>query len=664
MELVSLQPRILILTVLIFCGQIFNSPCQEVDSLNGWGIEGLISTEHVREFSPAEYLQLLKTSDVRWVRERSFGGIDPESSIPYDTNIRRIWREQKSKGFDVVAFYSTFSELPTHHPWDKTSVDLLKLYEEATIVGEFVTEPSAWETFNEPDAFFLSDPPDRAAAAQKAIYLGLIDGAKRRNAEPIVLMGGLAHAPTPWLRRAAENGYFEYTDGLNIHFYGHARDFQNFVRVHRAFASSVVKDRTLPIWITECGMDAVPVGDPRNAAARKLQEEFTLETAQVAIDEGVAVFMPFMFIAQNGGGHEMVTSPTDTFPAWDAYRDFTKTRKLENPPFAARPRNPNRLILQWLPDYSTCTPHKVGGIYWSDYGNSRVSGKVIIYNLSPESVKGQFEVSSAKPIASSLVGDHKSGEVIEIERNGQVSIPVEFDVPESEYFESAVAVAFRPTNSESSSHQKSTATFEIGSRPTSQVLPKRYAIHGVFPMIEGNVDYEPLWPDYPNKVTSESAPWVGLNGIKIEPIAASATQSTSLDAGWLFSFTPDRELAAQKTAPPVAITKVDGLPAVKNGFLRIRTEPDFGGRGSFRVDLVDQDGQRFTIAENFGKNRFNPTPGELLLSYEDLHLYAWGRVINPMQFDPSQIREIQLRFHLMPGARPMQVKIDVVGSED
>jgi hypothetical protein len=146
-----------------------------------------------------------------------------------------------------------------------------------------------------------------------------------------------------------------------------------------------------------------------------------------------------------------------------------------------------------------------------------------------------------------------------------------------------------------------------------------------------------------------------LNDVKIS--GSQAAGSDGLGETWSF------QLADKQTDPrfpPMAVTKVNGLPAVANGFFRIRAPAGEILKNSIRLDLVDKHGQRFSIAENFGQNRFKPYLRKNLLAYKDFHLYAWGRCTDDPRFRPEDIREIQLRFYGSPHDDPVQLRLDVV----
>ncbi len=119
----------------------------------------------------------------------------------------------------------------------------------------------------------------------------------------------------------------------------------------------------LPLWITECGINAVAPSDLLNPEGRKLQADFTLSTARQALRaRDVAVFMPFI-LANKGDPHAMTLAADEPLPAWTAYAKFTRENPWPKRPWANPPRDPNPIVVQWLPDNRTTVAHKVSGSY-------------------------------------------------------------------------------------------------------------------------------------------------------------------------------------------------------------------------------------------------------------------------------------------------------------
>jgi hypothetical protein len=256
-------------------------------------------------------------------------------------------------------------------------------------------------------------------------------------------MGALGLPPGPWLERAAANGLLDYTDAYNFHFYGHAKDLGGVIAAHRAASRRLSAKREgrsakseaasakgqvhgaegsdalrlplgtlptsateLPMWITECGLDAVPGDDFLNPARRQLQAEFTVETARQALAaEDVAVFMPFI-LAHQDDPYAMTLSADRPLPAWDAYAKFTRENPWPERPLAREPHEPNPIVVQWLSDNRTCLPRKVGGTY-RFRANESIKGELRVYSFGEQAVRGRL---SAKREGVSAKGDSRRSE--------------------------------------------------------------------------------------------------------------------------------------------------------------------------------------------------------------------------------------------------------------
>ena len=68
-----------------------------------------------------------------------------------------------------------------------------------------------------------------------------------------------------------------------------------------------------------------------------------------------------------------------------------------------------------------------------------------------------------------------------------------------------------------------------------------------------------------------------------------------------------------------------------------------------RVDLIDADGQRFSIWENLG-NVYGESSNEVWLSLQDFHPYFWSKAVpGGRRLRPEKVREISLRIYLPEG---------------
>ncbi|MGH8047103.1 MAG: hypothetical protein ACREKL_07645 [Chthoniobacterales bacterium] len=621
-----------------------------IDSATGWGVDACLST-HVPVGEVAAYLELLGEARLRYVRERGPDNGSPREDRP------AVFRRLKQNGYRVVAFCEFANALPVQQRGDQLPEDLMAVYWSARkMAARYAGLVDVWEMVGEADTQFCTDLPDRVAAFQKALYLGIRDSVPATQTEleqpPGILMGALGHAPSPWLARAAANGLLDYTDGLNFHFYGLAGDLRGVVEAQRKFADRFAKDRQLPLWITECGMNAVPAGKPDDARARRMQRDFTVETASIAREEGVAVFMPFI-LAHKGDDYALTASVAQPYPAWTAYARYTRFHALEPGPVLAPPKAPPRLVLQWLPDNRTCIPNKVSGAYWFRGGSEKpvpMSGVIAAYNFSDRPIRGRVVVDAPSAVSMSLrngAADKRDFE-IDVPAFSTVRIPLQMNANRFRYFRGNVAMRFA---GEGSRQDDTQVVFGVATRPYGGLLARIHPLVGNAP----RANFQWIWAPGPCEVTSRQGPWIGLNGVRVEPTGGSDTKS--LAEPWTFDVAGPSD---DPTMPPMAVTAVEGLPEVKNGFLRLRLPRTFPISMGIRVDLVDRLGQRFSISENLGRNWLKPDPRLIYLSYEDFHIYPWGRCTDEPVFEPSAIREIQFRFFPPRAGARVAVLLDVV----
>jgi len=648
----------------IWCGD--GAPSPKLPA--GWGIDGCLSC-HADPQDVQAYLHMLGSSGVVYLRERQPGDVlSPPSA---NTQPLEIFRREKAAGFRVVAFAELPGRIRPTEEWDQAPEDLMAVYKGARKLGQKTAGlVDVWELQGEPDTFYCKDTPERMMAAQKATYLGIKDGAAEAEAKlpvdtngqiprsPGVIMGGMAIAPGPWAERAARNGFYEYTDALNFHFYGLARDFAGTIEAQRDIARRSEPERHLPTWVTECGLDVIPTGHPQDAHAREMQREFTIETSQTALSEGLAVFMPFVFI-HKGDGYAMCEAPGQPYPAWTAYADFTRRHSLPAGSAIVPPVAPSRVVLQWQPDYATCLPQKVSGAYWfwsfEDGGPSdAIEGSIAAYNFSGTPIRGRLSLPA--PVGTKMSVNGATGGLekeIEIPAFGKVELPVKFELGDPDhYLRTFVDARFR----QQGSRARSSLWFALETRPDDEILPRQFSLDAMRPRGER---FTWIWAPQPCHVTSRGGPWVGVNGVTILNAAGKPSWS-SLGAPWQFQVKGPQ---TDPRFPPMAITRVDGLPQVAGGFLRVRFSDKPGTITAVRVDLVDKHGQRFAIGENFGRNRIDSDAREVLLAYRDFNIYPFGRCLRRPEFHPEDVREIQLRFYPSPGADKCTVQLDVIAPQ-
>lgn len=600
------------------------------------------------------FLDEVADARLTYLRERNLGDVgDPEN---WRSGRIAALRKLRAAGYEAVGFAGPVGAMPAGHPWDQLPVDLLAVYRGARELTERTGDVlRIWEMVGEPDTHFCRDLPERVAAYQKALYLGLRDGARRwgKDREPVVLMGALGMFPGPWLESAARNGLFDYTDGLNIHYYGHARDFRDAVIAQRRFAAEFTGGLELPIWVTECGMGSVPDGDLEEARGREIQRDFTIETATVAREEGVAVFMPFILVGSADGSMSLIRKNGKPYPAWDAFAELTRAETLRPGPVAARPVDPNRIVVQWRPNNWTCIPHKVSGAYWfrGEFEDpSEIEGEWRVYNFSGAPVVGRLKLDPEAGLElSGEDGSEWEGRDIRVPAMGMRAVPVRVAAADGTFVRAVVRAEFVPT-SERTGVRTSWAETALATRPTRRSLTAKLGVEGRRPVGD---EFEWIWSPEPIADRSEAGPWVGVNGVSVSGVSQEVDD---LGEFWCFDVVND---GRDPRLPPMAITKVDGLPGGAGAFLKLR----FGDRSDrfwgVRVDLVDRIGQRFTVGENLGKNRFVSARADVYLAYADFHPYAFGRVGADPEFRPEDVREIQLRFYPPEGRAKFCVKLEV-----
>ncbi len=629
---------------------------------SGWGVDAIVSGHLQAEQRPM-FVDRLRATGIHYLRERNHG--DSRDPAIWRTGEFATYRDLRDEGFGVVAFATLPGRPVGVSPPNRLHEDLLEVYRTSRELGRRTRGlVAAWELPNEPDVFFIPDLPDRFAAYSKALYLGLRDGAAHAGGEhePAVLMGALGLFPGPWLERAAANGLYDYTDALNVHFYGHARDFGDSLRAHQAFARKHVVDRELPLWVTECGIHSVPNDDVEEARGREIQREFTVETAAAALEAGVAVFMPFVMIWERQPFWSLIRGNGDPYPAWDAYRRFTLDHPLPTAPAVARPVAPNRIVVQWLPNNATTIPDKVSGTYWFR-GNGRdvepILGRWLVYNLSASAVAGglRLEADPGLEVARTGVDEDRTsggGIPLRIPAFGVAEVRVAVMAAEALTMRGKLGAAFEPAFVRAGL-ARSTAEIWAGIRPARKVLPIGHEIAATLPRAEP-VDW--IWAPEAVADQTSGGVWLGFNGVA----PGSARESGGLSEQWdRFVVLNDGQ---DPRLPPMAVTRVEGLPGGVDAFLRIRFPARRGAAPQVRVDLVDDRGQRFAVGENLGRNPTRSPRNELYLAFRDFHPYAFGRLTEEPVFRPEAVREIQLRFYPPDGEASVALRLDVVEPEE
>lgn len=641
-----------------------------------WGVDAGISWAVSKESIP-EWLALLRQSGVRILRERDTG---VHAFNPAERDYRPAYRQAKAEGFMVVAFGRETAELPGVNKRWGLSDDLAAVFAEGRRIGrDYAAFVDVWELHNEPDVGFVPDLPERYAAHAKALYLGLKAGAREAGHETPVILGALALPPGPWWERAVRNGMLDYADAYNFHFYGEPQNLTSVIDAHRhamreargegrkarraisglwtpdskrsAHRSPLLaRQRTLPLWITECGVNAVVPGDFFNAERRAFQAHFTVETAKQALAApDVAVFMPFILV-NKGDPHALVVAENVApLPAWDAYAKFTRENPWpERTLFAPAGERASPVVLQWLPAEGTAT-HKVAGTYRAGAGEA-VKGEMRVFNFGDTEVVGNLKLETENLRAADLAHEiHEKtrneggGRMLSVPAGGSVTVPVSFTPGNAEgYFRETVTARFREK-----SGRRSQVVFGVERRPVetdfTAVPVAVYPLRGDSRVRAPQINLEGV----------PAGPWRLFNGLSAELIDSSSPRTAPT---WRFSVAkPMRD----PLAPTYAVAALDRVPKGAR-FLRVRLDKPMTAKANLRVDLIDEDGQRFTIWENLGMV-YGEASRDVWLAPEDFHPYFWSTTVpGKLRVNPAKVREISLRVYLPQGGS-MEVGLEWMG---
>lgn len=457
-------------------------------------------------------------------------------------------------------------------------------------------------------------------------------------------MGALAYPPGPWLELAARNGIYDYTDANNIHHYGFAGELGALIEAHREFSLRWTGGRELPVWVTEAGLNNIPRDDWRNPVARAEQADYIVECARQAIGARAAVFMPFILVHRNDP-FALTESPRDRYTGWDRYAAFTRENRLEPPGgmFAQPPSSPCPVVLQWLPDADSALPSKVTRSYWfrRDAGAvlQPMRGTLRVYNLSAR----ERQVRLAPLEADSPVAEISGGEgaTLQVPAWGRVDRPLTVTPPANGY----ARVAIR-SRAQVEGAGESRAEFVLET-PAAEVPPGRVSS---LALADPGEKWARIGGPAPVTVSSRVAPWVGVNGVEVRAVSPEGAEFFV------------RDMNRDAVTPPMAFAAMpEGLPVARAGFLRLRvTDPAGGDPPHVRVDLIDRDGQRWSVVENFGRSYFRDEGDTVFLGYTDFHPWVFGRTKPFRAFDPRAVREVQLRFSGPGSVRGYRVQLDAV----
>lgn len=624
-------------------------------AIGAWGIDACLSV-FTDPPERARYLDLLSGTGIDVLRERG-----PSASL----------LELKGAGHRVVAFVHLAGLKPAQIG-NALPEELGAVFAAArAMVRDYQGIVDAWEMVGEPDIGYCPDLPDRLAAYQKAVYLGIKRGAQdaaftraasppsaapssvgtadrpesrgaaytRPSTEvqtPLVLMGALGLPPGPWLDRAIRNGLLDYTDAYNVHFYGHAVDLTGVIRAHSRVAfrdgerdlaergfhkapllrPAVPRPIELPLWITECGINAVTNADFFNAERRQLQADFTVSTASQALAASrVSLFMPFILV-HKGDGHALTVSPEQPLLAWTAYAAFMREHPWPARPLATPPPAPNPVVVQWLPDNATTWAHKVSGTY-RFRARAPITGEFRLYNFSDRPVRGRLSLS----VPLSVTSTFPIQATLALAPGAMITVCGDFHPTRAGYAQTWVEGAFVDE-----AQRRSPVYFGLETWPEEgDFVASPVALT---PLPDGRTAF-PVEANYRPSMTVGT--WQGINGVTV---AASRPRGGDFAVAAI----------SDPLFPPMAITGVaGGLP--RDGFLVLHLDQPMKPGHMVLVQLVDDRGQRYTIWENFGHSYFRPAERDLWLNIRDFHPYFWGRCADDPALRPERIREIQLMFY-------------------
>jgi hypothetical protein len=342
--------------------------------------------------------------------------------------------------------------------------------------------------------------------------------------------------------------------------------------------------------------------------------------------------MPFILV-HDGDPYALTLSATRALPGWDAYAALTRTLDWPSRPASRPPRTVSPIVMQWLPDEGSAIPHKVSGTYRFREGRL-MSGEIRIYNLGSQTVRGRFQAA----ISRDVIATFPDSKQMTLAAGQLLTLRGSFAPARTGYFQAWWRGKFT-----SDDGMESPLSFGLEEMPdgrdfTESVLelsspPAGKPAHALFPEVLSG---------------ASAGPWVGINGVEV-------TEATS--AGARFRVT---KLAGDPDGdpfyPPQAIAAVSGLP--DDGFLVLKNDRMFTKVIGARVDLVDDEGQRFTIWENYGQSYFAPSR-EIWLNLHDFHIYFWGRCSADPVFQPKNIREIQLRFFCTQAGDSVRIELTV-----
>jgi hypothetical protein len=242
--------------------------------------------------------------------------------------------------------------------------------------------------------------------------------------------------------------------------------------------------------------------------------------------------------------------------------------------------------------------------------------------------------------------DWPAGLELEIPAMGCVKLPLTISLDGAGYLRAALRCTAQMPEGKSTQVE-----FWVGTPPADELTHKVLPLQLAAPADDHDFAYI---SEAPFETTGRNAEWLGING-------ARPRESQTVEQPAIFDVT-DRNV--DPLSPPMAIARLpEGLPAARNGYLRVQVRDARDHPAAVRVDAIDRDGQRFSIVENLGRTSGVNTGDTVWLAYVDFHPWVFGRCRPGAKFDPARMREIQLRFYGAGAAKQFRVRLDAVSFE-
>tara|TARA_B110000037_G_scaffold223105_1_gene302198 strand:+ start:12548 stop:15238 length:2691 start_codon:yes stop_codon:yes gene_type:complete len=432
---------------------VLNTPLSSTEI----GVDAVIHAHMRYNRHLSHLLDRLDQDGVTWLRERTSWSDNLElSKQPSDA--RAEWKALKDRGFSIVTYTRGVrgNELK-NYPAIDLGIDLEDSYRAAAWMAytHFDTV-DAWELLNEGENVFVDDMPDRATSWEKAVYLGLKAGAHQRirddnssvqtfaqftplaytndalEAVP-VLLGAFAGLPDIHYHAVkAENGFQAYADAWNFHHYGWPSNFSDLIQSHRIFQQSIGVPLDLPLWLTEYGNYRGEI-EARLPEAHREQATYFRETTQVAIEEHVAVTMPFIIQWEVMPGFSLFDATFTPYLPWEAYIATLKSKRKKGAPkpLVQPPQRVSPLVLQWVADPATSDANKHNGTYRfqstssAGLGWQPIEGTLRLYNFSNQALTGTLNWQTTEGFESVILRDvnEASGARSRLHSGDEVTVP-------------------------------------------------------------------------------------------------------------------------------------------------------------------------------------------------------------------------------------------------